>query len=1085
MALAGTRKRGRRQASALAVLSASIAAFGVANPRKAAAQAYTYTGPSGTPAAPTSGSWSPAADWLGGVTPSQSTTTELDFLDTSSSGYTATDDITGGFLLTGIVLGNNTANTDTIAAISGSSISFSGTSPYITQSGTGAFVISAPIGIDPSDTLTFGGSGTGVTTVTGSIGGGAGNSVTVAGANTVVFTASNSYAGALNVNSGILNIQNSGAISGAQGYINSGATLQLQNNITESAPLQLQGSGAGGQNGALVNTSGTNTITGNITFAGGTTTISSDSGTLIFSGANFSDTNPLILTGSGNGVIAENSVSYPGGNGITKSGTGTWYLATANSWTGSLHLNSGTVNFVQGGLGTAFINPGGGILQYAANTATPADVSPRFGYGTGTAPVAVDTNGNNVTFASSLGSLNNNGGLTKYGSGTLTLTAAMGYGGTTSIVGGTLQVGNGTSGSLPGGSSVVISSGAALGVDSPNSTSMNNAISNAGTISGNQGSGITDTLSGNIGGAGVLTQSGSGSLILSGSNSYSGATTINSGTLAAGSTNAFSLTSAVTIANAADTALNITGYNNTIGSLAGGGTLGGNVVLGSSQLTIGSDNTNTTFAGAISGIGSISKTGSGTLTLTGSSSFSGGGNVSAGILNLQNSSALGTSTSNTFTVFAGATLQLQGGITLPGYTIQVADAGASTQDGAIVNAGGTNTISGPINVTGSMAQLTTISSDAGTLIVAGGITTGGNNFIISGSGNGIFANSGNVNFTNSNYVEKDGSGIWDFANGTASFAGNLHLVTGTVSFAGGGLGTTTINADGGVLKYDTGNTQDVSGVAGNPVIQYGGGSQYNYSPIAIDTNGNNVTFNGTLTNNNGSEGLIKYGAGALILNAATDYGANNTTVTDVLGGTLVVNGSTPGSAQGQYGSTVTVGNGISTLSGTLAGNGTIGAPLTVQYGGTITAGSGATSSDSVGTLALNGATFNSGGTYAVKIGASNTSDELITNSFTGPSSGTFVIQVTGTGSATFAANEQWVIADDTQAGSNPFNISNFVITSVNAPPASDFSLSSTPDSGSGFDLVLTENSVPEPTSILLLSPVAAGLFLRRRRRRMR
>jgi hypothetical protein len=200
----------------------------------------------------------------------------------------------------------------------------------------------------------------------------------------------------VSVNSGILNLQNSSAISGNQVYVNSGATLQLQNNITETAPVQLNGAGAGSQDGALVNVSGTNTVSGNMGSAG-PETIASDSGTLIFSGGSFYGGSTITFGGAGNGVLAENSLTL---NDVTKNGSGTWYFNTPGlSDSHSLHLNSGTINFVQGGLGEGgnqlFINANGGVLQYAANTASPDDLSGRLAYGSGT--IEVDTNGNNVT----------------------------------------------------------------------------------------------------------------------------------------------------------------------------------------------------------------------------------------------------------------------------------------------------------------------------------------------------------------------------------------------------------------------------------------------------------------------------------------------------------------------------------------------------------------------------------------------------------------------------------------------------------------------------------------------------------------
>jgi autotransporter-associated beta strand protein len=471
---------------------------------------------------------------VGAVTPSESTTTELDFLDSASSGYTATDDFQpGGFLLHGLVLANNTTNTDTIAAAAAGSLAFnsvtSGPNPYVTQTGSGGFIISASIGIDPNFTLVFGGSGTGTVTVSGSIGGGAGTAFTQTGVNTLVLSGSNSFAGAFSVTSGILNVQNSGALSGNQGYVNTGETLQLQNNITVSTPLQLQGSGAGGQNGVVVNVSGTNTIKGNIGFAGGTTNISSDSGTLIFSGATFSDGNPLVFGGAGNGVFAENSLSLGGGGtGITKVGSGAWYFNTpGTSFSKSLHLNGGTVSFVTGGLGTGFINPGGGVLQWAPGNTT--DMSNSIGYPSSPEPLLLDTNGNNVTFASSTG-YNNTGGLTKYGSGALIFTGNYNYTGGTTIAGGTLQFGNGgASGGLAHASAIT---------DNSNLTFDLSSTSSQGTSFGA------------ISGTGSVTLAGGGTVTFNVSNTYSGTTTVNAGTLQANNYQAFPSSSAVILANA-------------------------------------------------------------------------------------------------------------------------------------------------------------------------------------------------------------------------------------------------------------------------------------------------------------------------------------------------------------------------------------------------------------------------------------------------------------------------------------------------------------------------------------------------------
>jgi autotransporter-associated beta strand protein len=75
-----------------------------------------------------------------------------------------------------------------------------------------------------------------------------------------------------------------------------------------------------------------------------------------------------------------------------------------------------------------------------------------------------------------------------------------------------------------------------------------------------------------------------------------------------------------------------------------------------------------TISGVLSGATTVTKNGSSRLTLTGTNTYSGITNVNAGILNIQNNSALGT-TANGTVVASGARLQLENNITVTGESL--------------------------------------------------------------------------------------------------------------------------------------------------------------------------------------------------------------------------------------------------------------------------------------------------------------------------------------------------------------------------------------------------------------------------------
>ena len=423
----------------------------------------------------------------------------------------------------------------------------------------------------------------------------------------------------------------------------------------------------------------------------------------------------------------------------------------------------------------------------------------------------------NYTLASVTG-----GGLTKTGNGTLTLSAANTYTGATTISAGTLQFSkivslyNGTTASWTA-ANLSVSSGATLALNvggtgefsTENATTLltnlgalGGAVNNNGLQSGsvigfdtsnaaNSTFTIADAIAnstGTGGGAIGLSKLGNGTLTLSGNNTYTGSTTINAGTLTISGGAAIANTGAVTLANTAGALFQVNATE-TIGSLQGGGSTGGNVAIAAGQtLTVAEANTNT-FAGAITGSGALQKTGAGTLALSGANTYTGSTTVSAGNITISNASALGGTGTGT-TVANGAALQIQGDIAVGAEALNLAGSGFSNA-GALRNLSGTNSLSGAITLSGA----TTIGSDAGALTLSGGIS-GTQNLTLTGAGNTTI--SGAI-ATSTGTLTKNGSG------------------TATLSAANTYSGSTTVNA--GTL-----NAAAANALGNSSVINVNGGS---------------------------------------------------------------------------------------------------------------------------------------------------------------------------------------------------------------------------------------------------------------------
>ncbi|MBN8421692.1 MAG: autotransporter-associated beta strand repeat-containing protein [Verrucomicrobia bacterium] len=180
-----------------------------------------------------------------------------------------------------------------------------------------------------------------------------------------------------------------------------------------------------------------------------------------------------VVTGGNNVIIGDNG-SYGSGLGIY-GGNSTVEFTAAQNYTGTTTLAGGTLVVSNSNqLGSPTTAAGslildGGILRYLGIT---TDLSNRLTLASGG---TIDTNGQNVTFATGLANSNtgtsglSNGGLTKIGTGTLTLTGASTYTGATTVSGGTLQL-NKQTGSLSSSSALIIAGNGIFRFDSTGAT---------------------------------------------------------------------------------------------------------------------------------------------------------------------------------------------------------------------------------------------------------------------------------------------------------------------------------------------------------------------------------------------------------------------------------------------------------------------------------------------------------------------------------------------------------------------------------------------------------------------------------------
>lgn len=575
---------------------------------------------------------------------------------------------------------------------------------------------------------------------------------------------------------------------------------------------------------------------------------------------------------------------------------GNWLVGTTGA-SSNWKLNTG-------GTATSYIQGDGVLFNDLATgnrtiNISVADVLP--------ASTVFTTTANNYKLTSSGGfGIAGTGPLSKNGSGTVVIATANTYTGPTTIDGGTLKLGDGTTDGSIAGTSAIINNGTLV---YDNLTDKSAAVVISGT--------------------GGIIKSGPGGLALSGLNTYEGDTTLNNGRLTLGSATALGSSGTLTInggsldssaPNLVMTAGNAQIWNTDIAFLgtnsldlgSGSVTLGGNrqINVAANTLTVG---------GGIEGSGfHLTKVGTGTLVLGGFNSYDGGTTLSGGILKVGNSGALGTEGSITF---SGGTLQYGTGVSMD-FSDRIASA-TSTSPVAI----DTNTQ--------LVSFATALNSNQ-----SGGLTVLGHS-----SGNAI------LNLTVSNSY---GGPTLITTDALLQVGADEVIPNGSVlMFSGVALGDHN-------AKFEVQNfTETVAGLSGvSGIVQSKESGGTGTGTLIINTAGQNYTFEGLIRNQSGVLALVKNGLGTQTITSTTiGQGNNFTGGLTINGGTMKLRDSGNGRVISALTTNVTVGaTATLALENTLLGNTSTTARI-ISGAGNVEISSG-----NLGTISLTGVNTYTGNT---------------------------------------------------------------------------------------------------------------------------
>ncbi|MCD1126290.1 autotransporter-associated beta strand repeat-containing protein [Jinshanibacter sp. LJY008] len=874
--------------------------------------------------------------------------------------YTGSTLINQGILLAGVV--NAFADSSDINVANGATLNLNNFAQQANNlSGTGHIILgTAALTANNSADTTFGGN------IDGS------GSLIKSGIGTFTLSGTNSYSNGTTISAGRLKATQGDAL-GSSGITNN-ATLELNfasdsvvsnilsgtGNLVKSGSGKATLTGAGSSQNEVDVNEGTLTLAlgdvfsaGDLSTADGAVIDVAEGTTVELSGAltqNSGASLNVALGDSTDPIISADSAALDGTLNITGFTTGT--LTSASELAGTQF----TIIHTTGGISGDFsgLNLGGATsnvdyLTLAAKVVNGLDYNVGFGLtweagdasgnGIFTLTNASDNFNVDVVLADQTGTFSSGWdgkSLTKEGLGTLLLSSANTYTGSTQINAGTLQTG--IANAFATSSDVTVAGGATL--DLNDFAQQANNLSGGGSIllgsAALTASNSANTIfSGVIDGTGSLMKTGTGTLTLNGANTYQGGSTISSGTLVA-----------------------------TQGNALGTGTVDNSAAL---ELNFA---TNSTLSNVLSGSGSLTKTGTGVATLTGTGSTQGAINVNQGTLNFVqngvfNGSNLITANNAITSIAADASLNLSGALT------QNATATLNVAVGSVqpVIAADTAALDGALNITGftttaptSASALTntefTVIHTTGTggitgdfsSVSLGGATSSVDYLTLAGRvvnnadynvgfgltwlagsalGNGTFTLTNAGDLFNVDVVLADQTGPftsnWDGKSLTKAGLGTLQLssvntYTGSTLINGGTLqaGIANAFATSSDVTVAGGATLDLNDFAQQANNLSGGGSILLGSAALTASNSANTIFSGVI---DGTGSLTKSGTGTLTLSGANTYQGGST----ISSGTLV---ATQGNALGSG----TVDNSAalelnfatnSTLSNVLSGSGSL------------------------------------------------------------------------------------------------------------------------------------------------------------------